>query len=374
MAKTTSKNFFRDMVAAVKDPDTTLAVDAKGSAEFEGFVDTGCLALNGLLSGTIFGGAADNKVTVFAGESAVGKTYFVMGIGGHFLESDPEAGMVYYDTESAITTKMMRDRGMDVERIIRSEPISIQAWRTNVIQMLEAYIAQGSDKPKFMMILDSLGMLSSVKELEDTGKGNDTRDMTKAGLLRGAFRVCRLKLAKAKVPMLVTNHVYAGIGPYATQRNMSGGGGLKYASDSICFLSKKQDRVGTAVVGNLITAFMFKSRMSRENQSVTLKLNYDRGLDKYYGLLDIAEAGGVIKKKGPKYILPAGGATVYGKEINDHPEQVYNQEILLAIDEFAKQKFQYGSNLEEYEIREEENEKKLKIDVDDEEHFDAEEK
>lgn len=339
-----SKNFFRDMVASVKDPDVTMAIDAKGSAEFDGFVDTGCLALNALLSGTIFGGAADNKVTVFAGESSVGKTFFVMGIVKHFLDNDPTAGCNYNDTESAVTTKMMIDRGVDVERVIRSEPPHIQGFRHGALKMLDAYLARPeSERPPFMMILDSLGMLPSIKEIEDMGEGKDTRDMTKPTLLRAAFRVLRLRLAKARVPMLVTNHVYAGIGNYAPTRIMSGGGGLTYASDSICLLTKSKEKEGTAIIGNIITATMTKSRLSRENQAVKLKLTYDKGLDKYYGLLDIAEQTGIINKKGVKFVLPDGSGTVYGKEINEHPEQVFSMPVLQAIDEGARKLFQYGT-------------------------------
>jgi RecA/RadA recombinase len=337
------KNFFRSMVESVKDLEATMASDAKGSAEFTGFVDTGCYPLNGLLSGTIFGGAADNKVTVFAGETSVGKTFFVMGIVKHFLDNDPNAGVNYMDTESAVTTKMMLDRGIDADRVIRSEPEHIQGFRHGALKMLDAYLNSDENaRPPFMMVLDSLGMMPSIKEITDMGEGKDTRDMTKPTLLRGAFRVLRLRLAKAKVPMLVTNHTYASIGAYVPTQIMSGGGGLAFASDSICFLSKAKDRDGKEVIGNIITARMFKSRMSRENQLVKLKLNYDTGLDKYYGLLDIAEAANIFQKVSTKYLLP-DGRKVFGKEINENPTEVYNEEILHAIDAQVKKQFQYGS-------------------------------
>ena len=345
MAKS-KKNFFRELVESVKDESTTLAADARGSAEFTGFVDTGCMPLNALLSGTIYGGAADNKVTVFAGESSVGKTFFVMGIVKNFLERNPDAGANYADTESAVTTDMMRKRGIDVDRVIRSEPMHIQGYRHGVLQILDAYEKTPEDeRPPFMMVLDSLGMLPSLKEIQDMGEGKDVRDMTKPTLLRGAFRVIRLRLARAKVPLFVTNHVYSVIGAYVPTNKMSGGGGLTYASDSICMLSKSKDRDGKVVTGNFITARMEKSRMSRENKAVKLKLNYDTGLDPYFGLLDIAEEGGVIEKQGPKYVLP-GGAKAYGKEINDNPREVFTKDVLDAVDEYVKKAFQYGSTVE----------------------------
>ena len=91
-------------------------------------------------------------------------------------------------------------------------------------------------RPPMMMVLDSLGILSSEKELADTLAGNDTRDMTKAQLIRGTFRVLTLKLAKVKVPMIVTNHVYEVIGSYIPMKEMGGGSGLKYAASTIAYL------------------------------------------------------------------------------------------------------------------------------------------
>ena len=121
---------------------------------------------------------------------------------------------------------MMASRGIDVSRVSIAEPESIEDFRTSAVKMLTNYM-EHKDAPPMMMVLDSLGQLSSAKELEDVESGKPARDMTKAQLLRGTFRVLSLKLAKAKVPLLVTNHVYDVVGSYIPMKEMSGGAGLK---------------------------------------------------------------------------------------------------------------------------------------------------
>jgi len=194
--------------------------------------------------------------------------------------------------------------------------------------------------------LDSLGMLSSEKELEDTASGKNARDMTKAQLLRGTFRVLSLKLAKANVPLLVTNHVYDVVGAYIPTKEISGGSGLKYAASSICMLSKKKDKEDKEVVGNIVRVTMHKSRFTKEHKKVEVKLSYDSGLDRYYGLLELAEKYNIIKKVSTRYELP-DGRKVFGKNINENPEEYFTDDILRQLDECAQTEFLYGMKEEE---------------------------
>jgi hypothetical protein len=150
-----------------------------------------------------------------------------------------------------------------------------------------------------------------------------------------------LKLAKINVPLLVTNHVYDVVGAYVPTKEMSGGSGLKYTASTIVFLSKKKDKDGTEVVGNIIRARMQKSRFTKEHSAVEIRLTYSKGLDRYYGLLDIAEKYNIIKKVSTRYELP-NGTKVFGKSINEEPEKYYTKEILDLIDEACKKEFLYG--------------------------------
>ena len=338
-------DFLRDIVTQIKDEDTNIAADGKSSGEFSGYIDTGSYILNAALSGSIYGGVPNNKVTTFAGESATGKTFFVLGVMQQFLKDNPEGGVIYFDTEAAVTKEMMEQRGVDTSRVAISEPDTIQKFRHTALQVVEKYKAQPEDQRKpMMMILDSLGQLSSTKEVEDTAEGKETRDMTKSQVIKATFRVLNLALAKIQVPLLVTNHVYDVVGSYIPMKEMSGGSGLKYTASTIVYLSKKKDKDGTAVVGNIIKAKLHKSRLTKENSEVEVQLSYSDGLNRYYGLLDLAEKYDIIKKVSTRYELP-DGRKVFGKEINKNPEQYFTDDILHQLDIAAQTEFTYGNHL-----------------------------
>jgi RecA/RadA recombinase len=340
-------DFLRELIKELKDEDTSLAVDGTGSAEFGGFIDTGSYALNAVLSGSLFGGVPDNKVTAFAGESATGKTYFVLGVVRSFLEKHPTGAVVYYDTEAAVTKAMMEERGIDTSRVIISEPDTIQKFKTHALKLLDAYDQKDEKtRPPMMFVLDSLGMLSTSKEMEDSLEGKDTRDMTKAQIIKAAFRVLTLKLAKVKIPMLVTNHVYELVGSYVPTKELGGGTGLKYAASTIAMLSKRKEKDGTDVIGNIIKIKMYKSRLSKENSQIEVLLTYAEGLDRYYGLLDLAEKHGIFKKVSTRYQLP-DGTTAFGKNINEEPGKYFTPEVLQQLEVAVQKEFKYGVNDEQ---------------------------
>ena len=339
--------FLKNLCEQLKDEDTNIVADGQGSAEFSGCIDTGSFILNAVLSGSIHGGVPNNKITAFAGESATGKTFFVLGIVKSFLDAHPEAGVMYYDTEAAVTKQMMEERGIDTKRVIVAEMDTIQRFRTHALKTLDYYEKSGKDRPPFMMVLDSLGLLSTTKEMEDTAEGKETRDMTKAQVIKAAFRVLTLKLAKVKVPLLVTNHVYAAVGSYVPTNEISGGSGLKYAASTIAMLSKKKDKdSNNDVVGNIIKVKMHKSRLSKENGQVEVRLSYDKGLDRYYGLLELAEKYNIIKKVSTRYEMP-NGTKLFGKEINTNPEKYFTEDLLKILDECAKKEYSYGQGFDD---------------------------
>lgn len=334
--------FLSGLVKDLADEDTTIAAEGKSSAEFSGTVDTGSYVLNAVMSGSIYGGVANNKITVFAGESATGKTFFVLGVMKQFLETHRDAVVIYFDTESAVTNQMMQQRGIDTKRVVKSEPESIQKFRHVALNGIDHYIKQDeTERPPMMMILDSLGQLSSTKELEDTAEGSETKDMTKAATLKATFRVLNLKLAKAGIPLLVCNHVYDVVGSYYPQKEMSGGSGLKYSASTIAFLSKKKEKDGTDVVGNLIRVTMQKSRLSKENKQIQCLLTYDKGLDRYYGLVDLALNAKVWGKIGNR--IDIDGTKLYEKAIYKEPKKYFTTAVLDKIEEYVKREFTYGT-------------------------------
>jgi len=341
-----NNDFLKEIIKTTGNEYANLADDGIDSGDVDNFIDTGSYILNGMLSGSIYGGLPQNKITALAGESATGKTYFLMGIVKHFLDANPEGGVVYFESESAITKKMITDRGIDASRLVVLPVATVQEFRHQAIKVLDRYIQQDVDvKRPMFMCLDSLGMLSTTKEVEDTAEGKETRDMTRAQVLKAAFRILTLKLGKAKVPMVVTNHTYDVVGSYVPMKEMGGGSGLKYAASSIVYLSKKKEKDGTEVVGNIIKAKNQKSRLTKENSQCEVRLTYSKGLDKYYGLLALAEKHNIFKKVSTKFELP-DGSKVFGKSINDNPEKYFTDEIMKQLDEAAAKEFLYGDNNE----------------------------
>jgi len=353
-------DFYKTLVKELNNDNTVLLSDGGNSSEVVGWIDTGSYALNALCSGSMYGGIASNKITALAGEPATGKTFFSLGIVNSFLEKDETAGVNINDTESAITKKMMKDRGIDPARLILSEPSTVQEFRHGSLQLLDKYMKH-KKKPPLLMVLDSVGQLSTTKEVEDTMEGKETKDMSRAALLKATFRVLNLKLAKAGVALLVTNHVYDVVGSMFPTKEMSGGSGLKYSASTILFLSKSKDKDGTEVVGNIIRVRAVKSRFSRENKTVQVRLSYDKGLDRYYGLLPIAEKHGLIKKVSTRFEMP-DGSKAFEKAIYKNPEKYFTPEFMEKLELACNKEFQYGlgesyeddmDEDEEYDIKEE---------------------
>ena len=337
-------DFLKDIIKETGNEYAGLVSDGIDSADVTSFIDTGSYSFNALLSGTIYGGMPSNKITAIAGEAATGKTFFALGICKAFLDKDPDAGIIYFESESAISKHMIESRGIDSKRMVIVPVATVQEFRSQSIKILDKYIEQSEKNRKpLMFVLDSLGMLSTTKEMEDTAAGKETRDMTRSQIVKSTFRVLTLKLGKANIPMIMTNHTYDVIGSMFPQKEMGGGSGLKYAASSIIYLGKRKDKEGTEVVGNIIHCKNFKSRLTKENAQIDVKLTYKKGLDKYYGLIELGEEAGIFKKVSTRYEMP-DGSKVFGKNINDNPEKYFTKEVLDKIDEQAKRKFQYGSD------------------------------
>ena len=336
-------DFLKDIAKQAGNEYAGLVADGVEAGDVDSYIDTGSYIFNALLSGSIFGGLPSNKITALAGESATGKTFFLQGICKNFLDSDPAAGVIYFESESAITKQMVIDRGIDPNRMVIFPVTTVQEFRTQSLKVMEKYLDQNeADRKPILLCLDSLGMLSTTKEVEDTADGKETRDMTRAQVLKAAFRVLTLKLGRAKVPMVVTNHTYDVVGSMFPTKEMGGGSGLKYAASSIVYLSKKKEKDGTEVVGNIIHCKNQKSRLTIENKMVDVRLMYERGLDRYYGLLELALKYGIFKSVSTRIELPDGTKT-FGKTINNDPEKFFTEEVMKQLDEVAQKEFKYGN-------------------------------
>jgi RecA/RadA recombinase len=331
-------NFLSEIVKEIGGEYTQLASEID---ETETYVDTGSYIFNALVSGSIFGGVSGNKITAISGASSTGKTFFALAVVKNFLNTHPDGYCLYIDTESAITKSLLESRGIDTTRLVVINVVTVEEFRTKTLKAVDLYLKKNEEgRRPCMLVLDSLGMLSTNKEINDALAEKDTRDMTKAQLIKGAFRMLTLKLGQAKIPMLVTNHTYESMSLYGGKQ-MSGGSGLSYSSTTIIYFSKSKEKEGTEVIGNIIRARTQKSRLSKENKQVEIRLFYDeRGLDRYYGLLELGEIGGLWTNVANRYEID--GKKLYAKQILKEPETYFTPEVMEKLDVIARGEFSYG--------------------------------
>jgi RecA/RadA recombinase len=336
-------SFLTDVVKEIGNEYAGIVSEGVAAGDVASFVDTGSYLFNAVVSGSLFGGIPSNKVTALAGESSTGKTFFALSVVRNFLNNNPDAGCIYFESESAISKDMIESRGIPSDRMIIVPVVTVQEFRQQAIKIVDNYLKQPKeDRKPLMFVLDSLGMLSTTKEIEDSEAGKETRDMTRAQVVKSIFRVLTLKLGKADIPLLVTNHTYDVVGSYVPMKEMGGGSGLKYAASTIVYLSKSKEKDGTEVVGNLIKCETKKSRFTKENSKIQTRLFYDeRGLDKYYGLLELGEKYGVFARIGTRWKI--GESSVFAKSVLADPEKYFTEEVMAQLEEAARQEFSYGS-------------------------------
>ena len=177
-------DFLKDIIKETGNEFATLAKDGVAGGDVDSFIDTGSYSFNALLSGSIFGGLPGNRITAIAGEAATGKTFFALGVVKSFLEANKDAGVIYFESENAISRDMVESRGVDSTRLVVMPVATVQEFRSQSIKVIDKYLEQPEDKRKPMMfVLDSLGMLSTPKAMEDTAAGKETRDMTRSQIV-----------------------------------------------------------------------------------------------------------------------------------------------------------------------------------------------
>jgi len=336
-------NFLKQIVKESGNKFASIVEDGIEGADVAGFVDTGSYAFNALLSGSLYGGVADNKIIALAGESATGKTYFTLGIVAQFLKNNPEGMVLYFDSEQAVTSDMFEGRGVDSKRVAVFPVATIEEFKTQCVNIVDKVLEMDeSERKPMMIVLDSLGMLSTEKEVNDSAEGKNVRDMTRAQGVKATFRVLTMKLGKARIPLVMTNHTYDVVGAYVPTKEMGGGSGLKYAASTIVYLSKKKEKNADGdVVGNIIHCKLYKSRLTKENQQVDVQLNYDSGLNRYYGLTEIALNNGIFKKVSTRIELP-DGTTAFEKNINENPTKYFTDDVMKKLEEAVAKEFKYG--------------------------------
>lgn len=246
--------------------------------------------LNVALSGRVDGGLTSG-LTVLAGPSKHFKTSFALKMAGAFLDANPEAVMLFYDSEFGSPQSYFTNFGIDTDRVLHVPVMNVEELKFDLIGQLE-----NLDKDdKVIIVIDSVGNLASKKELEDAINEKSVADMSRAKALKGLFRMTTPYLTMKSIPLIAINHTYKEIGLFPKDI-VSGGTGIYYSADNIWILGRRQNKTGTEVTGYDFIINVEKSRFVKEKSKIPISVSWDGGIERYSGLLDVALAGGFVIK------------------------------------------------------------------------------
>lgn len=373
-------------IAKLVGQDMVKVAEDGSIADNEDYIDTGCYVLNIVLSGSLRKGCPMNKVAGFAALEAVGKSFIVIQILKNFLDTTPNGLVLYNDTEGRIDKEMLSKRGVDLSRVMFLYPEYIEEFKNMNYQIVRDYLDGDKKKadspvteatpdsvkkdkkkkeapavkPKLLLVVDSLTQLPSYKQITDAGKDSDAGDMgSRAKVWRSAWQTLRQILSKAKIPTLCTNHTYQTTGMFPTTE-LAGGGGFKYAADIIAMMGKQKDavevkdaagKIKKVVNGTVIHFKIAKGWNIKQHSEFRTYLSYSKGLDKYFGLQDLALEAGLFKKIDGGYLL-SGDRKVKERELLLNPTAYYTEELLDQIEAFVKERYCFSDKPPEETISE----------------------
>ena len=325
------------------------------------WVDTGCMVLNAIISGSLYGGVPVGRITGFSGPSAAGKTYIINKI----LANAQKKGMipVIFDTEAAIDASSTTGVGLDSDQVKYVPVQTVEDCRNQISTFLDS-VMEAKMRNKFIISIDSLGNLASQKELDDTEKGKTAMDMgTRAKGLKSMMRLLTFKAAQAGVTILFSNHTYddpSAMFPTLVKAQ-SGGKGPVYLASVLVQLAKRDEKHDKAneddeilpeankVSGTTLRALTVKNRFVPPFLECEAYLNFKRGLDKYSGLKEMAVNHGVIEQTGSTFVLPSEKDGVPGQKLGyyknwKNDEELWEKTILPGLEKKLKAQYSYSSD------------------------------
>ena len=323
----------------------------------KGWVDTGSYVLNAIISGSVFGGIPKGRVTVLAGPSMTGKTYFII----QAAANAQIAGMtvVIFDTENAIEPESAARLGLDISKVKYVPCVSIEQTRNAIFKFLSS-VKESKLEGKFFIAIDSLGNLQSEMDIKRMDKESTSQDTgTKARAMKTLMQTCTNLGAVTQTTIVMTNHVYDDpMAMYPSlEKNMPGGRSVVYLPSLTIQLARKpvkddgkNDQAKLAVAqknysGVIIRALTVKNRFIKQYLEGEMFLSFSTGLDRFYGLTEIAVGLGVINQAGPTYSLPNGEKLGYFSKWG-RDQDLWMKTIIPGMEEKMKIAWAYGSQLD----------------------------
>lgn len=271
-------------------------------------------ALNIALSGDWQGGFAPG-LTLFCGPSKHFKSLFSLLLAKSYMDKYPDAVMIFYDCEFGTPSSYFTSLGIDMSRILHIPVMNMEEFKFDVMKQLEG-LKRGD---RVIFVIDSLGNMSSAKEMTDAIDGKSVQDMSRAKQMKSIFRMITPYLNRLDLPMVAVNHIYMTQEMFS-KPIVSGGTGVYLSADTIFIIGRQQDKDGTELKGYNFVLNVEKSRYSREKSKVFINVSHAGGINKWSGLLDMAiESGHVIKPKNARF-------SKVDIETGEVDEKVYKEE------------------------------------------------
>lgn len=254
------------------------------------FTPTKIHALNVVFSGSFRGGLSSG-VTVLAGPSKNFKTFLALIAAAAYMETYPDSICLFYSSEFGSPISYFDSLNMDKDRIVFSPITNIEKLKFDIVKQLEG-IDRGD---KVVIVVDSIGNLASVKEIEDAKKQKSVADMTRAKAIKSLFRIITPEINLKNIPALIINHTYKSQDLFPVDV-VSGGTGPYYSADNIYVIAREQLKNNTTkqVVGFKFKIKADKSRFVKEKSMFELEVLFDRGISPWTGLMEMAEEGGFV--------------------------------------------------------------------------------
>ena len=317
------------------------------NSEISGYISTGSYSFDGILSGKLLnGGIPRGRITSLVGESSSGKSL----IAGMICANAQKGGddIIWHDSEKANSGTFMERSGCDLSKVGHSEVYTVEEYRNELFQLLKR--AEEETDPKYLFVLDSLGNLTTEKELKDAENEHNAMDMgLRAKLIKSLTRVITGPLAKLDLPLLILNHGYQNpSNPMQKRLNVGGGMGTKYISTVMAEMTKKKEKDSKfQTTGNIFTMTTTKNRLIPEDKKAEVLIDYEKGINPYYGLLLYAIDFKFIKKiSAQKYAVKHLKGEEFSKKDIYVPE-VW-EPIMKDLDKLYQEKYKFSSiNLEE---------------------------
>jgi RecA/RadA recombinase len=311
-------------------------------------------AINVALSGRLDGGLTPG-ITMWAGPSKHFKTAFSLLMAKSYMDKYEDAALLFYDSEFGTPQSYFDSFGIDTNRVIHTPLTNVEELKFDIMQQL-AGVDRGDH---LIIVIDSIGNLASVKEVQDAMDGKSVADMSRAKQMKSLFRMVTPHLNLKDIPLVVVNHTYMEICLYP-KAIVGGGTGSYYSADNIFILGRQQEKDGTEVIGYNFIINVEKSRYVKEKSKIPVTVYHDGGISRWSGLLDIAlESGHVVKPSNGWYSKVDEDGVVEDKKyrIKDTDTKEFWMPILKqkGFYDFVKSKYQVGSTdiLKDEEIDEE---------------------